>query len=326
MTAHNHADCLGWITCVLGWLLQALGTLVLILALLAIVLAVWRYFRYTQKEDDILVSHGPQYSLLNDILLGKPDPFTAHFPDMAALSGHVYGNGEVPLPQGWSILHQGPLPVNQQTKNPVCFLIAKHEEKKLLALAIRGTDSLSDFIDNFHWLSKYVPRTKNQYKQVPDLLAIFQRHIDSHPGFTYVTTGHSLGGGLAQKAMYSTTHIKHAYAFNSSPVTGWADLKITDRKNNDHVKDSVVYRVHEHGDALDLLRILIRVSYLLDPTSNKHPAVKSFRVDFIKGNPIKQHGIKPMAQGLSRAAANIASPSPRRKRSSNPATGSPKKP
>ena len=75
-------------------------------------------------------------------------------------------------------------------------------------IAFRGTDKddLGDWISNFRWLYRLVPKF-DQYAQVQTHITNIVRQIKKHgcsgPGTQIVTAGHSLGGGLAQQAAYA---------------------------------------------------------------------------------------------------------------------------
>lgn len=71
------------------------------------------------------------------------------------------------------------------------------------------------------------------------------------------TAGHSLGGGLAQMAAYWNKEIKAAYAFNSTPVTGWTWIhkKRRETQTLPHMNgDPTIYRVSQRREALQSLR------------------------------------------------------------------------
>jgi hypothetical protein len=67
------------------------------------------------------------------------------------------------------------------------------------------------------------------------------------------TTGHSLGGGLAQEAGYLSGDIKEVFAFNSSPVTNWSYLR-----PQSAVKQAypIFHRVNHGGELLETPRFV----------------------------------------------------------------------
>ena len=78
-----------------------------------------------------------------------------------------------------------------------------------------------------------------------------------------VATGHSLGGGLAQRFAYSlrgknTPRVKEVYAFDSSPVSG----KRSTPGSKDLAKGLIIYRVYNRGEILASLRSLIHAASL----------------------------------------------------------------
>lgn len=63
--------------------------------------------------------------------------------------------------------------------------------------------------------------------------------------------GHSLGGGLAQQAGYLSRNITEVYAFNTSPVTNWTNLRLQGLVKNGY---PIIHRVHNGGEGLAGIR------------------------------------------------------------------------
>lgn len=76
------------------------------------------------------------------------------------------------------------------------------------------------------------------------------------PNLQIYATGHSLGGSLAQLAAYLSADVRQAYAFNTSPVTGWTWLRKLDPATGVTIanEDPRIVRVSQRGDGLGLLR------------------------------------------------------------------------
>ena len=110
---------------------------------------------------------------------------------------------------------------------------------------------MKDFYSNFHWITRFIPNSKNQY----DIVRIVTpKLIDKLPRFLelvddeieYIATGHSLGGGLAQMAAYSDARVRIVYAFDSTAVTGFFDAPRSTRLKA--VKKLRIYRIHAWGE------------------------------------------------------------------------------
>jgi pimeloyl-ACP methyl ester carboxylesterase len=79
------------------------------------------------------------------------------------------------------------------------------------------------------------------------------------PGVEIYTAGHSLGGSMAQLAAYISKDVKIAYAFNTSPVSGWTWLRKLQHENPGEVvmqrKNPPIIRVMQDDEALGFVRV-----------------------------------------------------------------------
>jgi DUF2974 family protein len=172
-------------------------------------------------------------------------------------------------------------------------------------IAFRGTDKddLGDWISNFRWFYRLVPKF-DQYAQVQTHITNIVQQIKKHgcngPGTQIVTAGHSLGGGLAQQAAYADANadIHYVYGFDPSPVTGFFDVSELLRKHS--TEKLGVDRAFEAGEILALPRMIIENIF---PPTACHPRIRIVRFNLLTGLPAAQHSIEELTRQLLKAAA-----------------------
>jgi hypothetical protein len=190
---------------------------------------------------------------------------------------------------------------------------------RTLAVVFKGTQyrSRRDWISNlrwfWYWLQHFVPFYQDQYTVVAKLFGaefieeFTRRGYDHSDHISIVTSGHSLGGGLAQQFAYSlpldpnVPSVAHVFAFNPSPVTGWYSVKRAVRTHN--AQGLTIDRLFEHGEILAYLRLLLSYIY---PPSASDPSVREIRVNFVRSwNFLTNHGMRPLACGFLRIVKKI---------------------
>jgi hypothetical protein len=120
------------------------------------------------------------------------------------------------------------------------------------------------------------------------------------------STGHSLGGGLAQQFAYAlpdgpaVPRVEKVYAFDSSPVTGFFSVN---KKVRDLNRAALkIDRIYERGEILAIARSLMSIFW---KPSAAAPAIRGVRYNlFYTCNPIAGHSMKRMAGTLGEAARN----------------------
>lgn len=169
-----------------------------------------------------------------------------------------------------------------------------------VAIVFRGTNftEFGDWYSNLRWITKLNPVTLDQYDQTRNLVAELVPELVARFGsdLVVIAVGHSLGGGLAQHAGYSSEYVSTVYAFASSPVTGRFDfIQETDPRASENLE---VFRLNESGEVMAGPRYLQRK--LISPSSTKVVELLfSFKHAFYKRNgtdgPIGQHSMGALA-------------------------------
>lgn len=174
------------------------------------------------------------------------------------------------------------------------------DNKEVYAVVFRGTDEAADIMSNLHWFTRFLPGMKDQYdfvrEHASDIVDVI--HASSSEAINnieIISTGHSLGGGLAQQAAYATDGISTVFAYAPSSVTGFYDV---DKKRRDDRKKKIrIYRIHERGEILAYLR---RVMKALFPVVPVNPKIVEIRFNFqnLSGTIFSFHKMVPLAKSL----------------------------
>lgn len=183
-----------------------------------------------------------------------------------------------------------------------------------VAVAFGGTvlDNEKDWLSNLRW---FVPDPNDEYTQVVRTFVgpfcdEYRRRFAAGERPAVFSTGHSLGGGLAQQFAYAlpledgVPRIKAVYAFDPSPVTGYFSVPRALRDENK--RNLFIDRIYERGEILALVRSLLNLIY--EPPAH-HPAIRSVRYSLFYGwNPLADHSIVQLANKIDGAAAGGAAP------------------
>jgi hypothetical protein len=188
------------------------------------------------------------------------------------------------------------------------------KEPPCIVAAFGGTvfTSGKDWKSNLRW---FLPKHKDEYSQIVDVFGpafvdeLCRRMRESEWAYlrnaTMFSTGHSLGGGLAQQFAYSlppnpeVPRVAQVFAFDPSPVTGFYSVDKARRDKNKY--NLRINRNYERGEILAILRSLM--SFLVKPSA-KNPSMRGVRYSlFFPADPIRGHSILELASKIEIASS-----------------------
>lgn len=183
-------------------------------------------------------------------------------------------------------------------------------EPSTIAVTFGGTVFWNemDWRANLRW---FLPKHRDEYSDVvqrfaPAFLEQLIRWLGPRPPETVrlISTGHSLGGGLAQQFAYAhcldprVPRVAAVYAFDPSPVTGFFSVKKSVRDVNR--KTLAIDRIYERGEILAIVRSITSVLWRPSKTA---PTIRGTRYFlFFAWNPIAGHSMVRMATKMDTAA------------------------
>ncbi len=184
-----------------------------------------------------------------------------------------------------------------------------HLREKKIAVAFGGTvfTNIKDWKANLRW---FLPHEDDEYTVIVKSFGrAFEQEYENkvkeagwQPSehIRIFSTGHSLGGGLAQEFAYSlpinnaVPRVSKVYAIDPSPVTGFYSVKKDVREIN--VLQLDIDRIFERGEILAFLRSIVS---LFVPPRRRSPTIRQIRYNlFPSWNPITGHSIAEFAFDL----------------------------
>ena len=139
-----------------------------------------------------------------------------------------------------------------------------NKAENTVIVAFGGTAGIKDITANARWVLPFLKLDAYEVltdSYVPAFTEAYQDRATKEDGgwlrhAKVISTGHSLGGGLAQRFAYSLAPepdvpgVKEIYAFNSSPVIGKREVK----NFAERAKGMKIYRVYNRGEVLATVR------------------------------------------------------------------------
>jgi pimeloyl-ACP methyl ester carboxylesterase len=194
-----------------------------------------------------------------------------------------------------------------------------HVQEKKIVVAFGGTVfiNIGDWRANLRW---FIPHQNDEYTVI---VKSFGRAFEAEyatkvkeAGWNpserihLFSTGHSLGGGLAQEFAYSlplnnaVPRVEKVYAIDPSPVTGFYSVEKSVRDVN--VLELAIDRIFERGEILAFLRSIVS---LFVPPRRKSPRIRQIRYNlFPTWNPITGHSIAEFAFHLNQQLEQLPKP------------------
>ncbi len=217
---------------------------------------------------------------------------------------------------GWTRWDSFPDPVlqDEMKRSHLRAEVWENAEQGRVVAAFGGTvfTSGKDWKSNLRW---FLPKHQDEYTTIvqrfaPDFAKAFAGRMATQAGahlknVTVCSTGHSLGGGLAQQFAYSLPQeppiqkVAQVYAFDPSPVTGFYSVAQDVRDRNK--KGLKITRSYERGEVLAILRSFTSV---LNKPSVSDPEITGVRFSlFYSPTPLAGHSIIELAKRLQAVAS-----------------------
>jgi pimeloyl-ACP methyl ester carboxylesterase len=214
---------------------------------------------------------------------------------------------DVSLPASWQSVNFDPklgLPTQCQDEIGLFFRVWRRPVeagRDDVVIAFRGTSNNPDWIyGNLWWVTRFFVKD-NQFSRSTRLLDVVlkQLHDDAQRAGKadprVVVTGHSLGGGLAQHALYNyPSSIKQAIVFDPSPVTAYVASShgkevLESEFDSDLKTEARIIRIYESDEILSNLRIWHKIFF------PSHLQIQEVRFAFYDGrNSVNAHSMRDL--------------------------------
>ena len=221
--------------------------------------------------------------------------------------------GTKPLPEiaGWEEIADAPTELLSHTHRVgvgrvTCRVFRSFQrERAEIVLAFPGMDmrKWADWWAALRWVTRHVPALDDKFRQVrANTRALIDwLRVRHGADFRLIAVGHSLGGGLAQQAAYTTGGFDEVLAFNPTFVTGWYETA-TEAERRANAKGLHIFRIYEDGEVLAFLWHMVEWFYPLARIPN--PRITRIRTHFYSGfAPLQKHKIVEMSNSLQALAS-----------------------
>lgn len=226
--------------------------------------------------------------------------------------------------RGWSVwthLYQNTKLTEKLQSAHLRVQVWVNQSKNAVAVTFGGTvvGNDKDWISNLRW---FIPFHEDEYTETvqvfnPAFAEEFVNGIrEKMPDPRTVilcSTGHSLGGGLAQQFAYSlplcpeVPRVAKVYAFDPSPVTGY--FSVNSKVRGANKTGLLIDRIYERGEILAYLRSI--TNFVHTPPA-KNAEIRQIRYNlFYTVNPFKGHSISELAAQLWNLVHAAAAEAPR---------------
>jgi hypothetical protein len=184
----------------------------------------------------------------------------------------------------------------------------ERKDPPAVAVTFGGTvfNNDADWHANLRW---FTPGKRDEYTDVvqtfaPAFAVELSRRVQAmdavrSSALELFSTGHSLGGGLAQQFAYSLPHgsvrrVKQVYAFDPSPVTGF--YSVCKQLRDENKTGLAIDRIYERGEILAIVRSL---TSLIHKPSARNATIRGVRYKLFRAwNAIAAHSIEELAAKL----------------------------
>jgi hypothetical protein len=184
-----------------------------------------------------------------------------------------------------------------------------NEASNTVIVAFGGTDGMGDMVSNLRWFQMNFGSNEDQYDVlfntfVPTFVEILRAKVRTSKdawmsSANFVSTGHSLGGGLAQGFAYAAAihgvPIRHVVVINSSPVSGKHDSQWKDIARTINID-----RIYNRGEILAGIRGTFNA--LLPPrpenatfTDYRYELNWKWHTPFTVVGAVRSHFLRPLA-------------------------------
>jgi hypothetical protein len=183
-----------------------------------------------------------------------------------------------------------------------------------VVIAFRGTSNRPDWMyGNLWWITRFFAQD-NQYSRSTRLLEVVLKNLHEHaqaagkPDPRIVVTGHSLGGGLAQHALYNFPSIKQAVVFDPSPATAYVDSRhgkevLACECDSELKTEAKIIRVYESDEILSRVRFWHKLFFPSDLQ------IQEVRFAFNNGpSSVKAHSMRDLTFSLQKESNQAIKP------------------